>query len=1249
MTPFYKIYEVQGAETGTGTPTAVLKGSGSLTDPWLIETPDDLVGLSNISNSPAGLFGFVDLINDIDMSLYGSNYRNGEGFPPIFSQYGMGNSIVFNGNNKVISNLYINDLSSDSPVGLFGYLHCDAQENLVTDLILKDVEIRANGDTQHAVGALVGELYGSTIGNVHITGTVASTKSGFNKLMGGVVGDAVDFSTVNNVSFTGTLSNEFYIVGGLVGSSTDSVISNSYADIVCHEGLFAAGLAGSLHDSTLLNCYAIVDIDVTGPRAAGVVSSSSYSTYKDIYVVGNVKGSSAYGFCPIDTYGKAQNVLILLDTVTSINANQAGIFKKGLDFPSMINPISFTYYYEGLTLSDGLTESKPDSSHPTLSKEDIQQASVLKATIANQQWQFFQDGYLPGLTHLVPMPNYLIPDKIVSHTALDIEPPVIYGIPQTIIDDDEYTGTILWYPIPVGGVFASDISYTAIVTVTPKEGYTFDGVTAPFTALGGTCTKVADDTFEVIYADLPTTISIPFNVTVYGYDFSYTEPAYYGNVVTIHPVSSMKDSLFVQWIANPSVAMDNAANYGAQFVMPNSDVVIIGDYGSLDYIYDVKINEVNQEVEVGDKFQFTASVLGSAGLSADVVWSVVGNMSVDTVISASGELTVGEDEAISYLSVKATSVEEPYVFGVVQVTIKQHPPTNTSTPTPTNTSIPTPTNTSTPTPTNTPSPSPTPSPTITITPTISPTNVPEILPTGVPTDPYTLIVERNVELSHGDGFQFTIDSIDPVSWSVLYNTSVDTVIASGGFLVIASDETSPQVLVIATSDIDSDIYDAVSVSILRPVYSLNIQSSGGSVLGSSPGQYHKGDVITLKAIPGYDYTFSSWDTVGIVLNPVPEVSFVMPAHDVIVKPIFLRNSYNQSTLFDPDPSVIIVDDPTFLLSGVTVTKGKESVVVTDDAITFEKDSTIKFKDGTVADIPPKSKIEDNTLVIPQDNTAKLYPAKSESEITLSGGSTLKDGVATTGDDESTVVITKSDVTVIVPSSTVIVVEPLKIQSQEDYYIVSLAGYRQLVSNDFIVLYNPYNDLGYTLDWTKYFQDVTKSDWFYNDIKELYLQRIMVGIETDTFGVNIPTSLGMLAVILANISGYKVDTLNNASSFANVASDDYYAPFVEWSRKSGYIYGIGDNLFAPDAPITRQDLVTVLYRYAVKNDIPLSSRCPKVTFADESEISSYAYDAVYGLQSADVLFDRRVDTFDPNDSVPRVEVVAVVRRFLDLLK
>lgn len=134
-----------------------------------------------------------------------------------------------------------------------------------------------------------------------------------------------------------------------------------------------------------------------------------------------------------------------------------------------------------------------------------------------------------------------------------------------------------------------------------------------------------------------------------------------------------------------------------------------------------------------------------------------------------------------------------------------------------------------------------------------------------------------------------------------------------------------------------------------------------------------------------------------------------------------------------------------------------------------------------------------------------------------------------------------------------------------------------------------------------FIDVTESDWFYDAVKALYGEGLMVGVSENEFAPEAELTRAMVVTILHRIEGKPA--AEKSISFSDVADGTWYADAVRWAASAGIVLGNGDGTFAPDAPVSVEQLAAILNRYAGYKDIAIDA--PAVTLGDNVTVSDWA--------------------------------------------
>jgi hypothetical protein len=192
------------------------------------------------------------------------------------------------------------------------------------------------------------------------------------------------------------------------------------------------------------------------------------------------------------------------------------------------------------------------------------------------------------------------------------------------------------------------------------------------------------------------------------------------------------------------------------------------------------------------------------------------------------------------------------------------------------------------------------------------------------------------------------------------------------------------------------------------------------------------------------------------------------------------------------------------------------------------------------------------------------------------------------------------------------------------------------------------DEALTGPWTNPFHDIKASDWFYGDVEYVNVHGLMNGTGAAAFSPDAKISRAMIVTILYRYEQTPVGTYP-ATAFTDVPAGQWYTDAVAWAGANGIVNGIGDNKFAPDDHITRQDLAAIIMRYTERSAKQFPVTLQYQTFADESGIAEYAKNAVQMLYCGGIIHGKPGGLFDPTGTATRAEAAALLRRFIEAVK
>lgn len=174
-------------------------------------------------------------------------------------------------------------------------------------------------------------------------------------------------------------------------------------------------------------------------------------------------------------------------------------------------------------------------------------------------------------------------------------------------------------------------------------------------------------------------------------------------------------------------------------------------------------------------------------------------------------------------------------------------------------------------------------------------------------------------------------------------------------------------------------------------------------------------------------------------------------------------------------------------------------------------------------------------------------------------------------------------------------------------------------------------------WTNPFTDVQAGDWFYDAVRFVNASGLMNGRADGSFNPGGTLSRAMAAQILYNKEGRSAAS----GGFTDVSGDAWCAGAAAWAKETGVVLGYEDGSFRPGAPVTREQFVTILWRYA-GSPAPAGTDLP---FTDASAAESYARDALCWAAEAGVLNGYKDGTLRPMGRIPRAQAAQLLKNYL----
>ena len=180
-----------------------------------------------------------------------------------------------------------------------------------------------------------------------------------------------------------------------------------------------------------------------------------------------------------------------------------------------------------------------------------------------------------------------------------------------------------------------------------------------------------------------------------------------------------------------------------------------------------------------------------------------------------------------------------------------------------------------------------------------------------------------------------------------------------------------------------------------------------------------------------------------------------------------------------------------------------------------------------------------------------------------------------------------------------------------------------------------------------FADVNAGDWFYRDVLFSYEKGLMSGMDAAAFAPYANTTRAQIAVIFYRMEGSPA--VEGENSFTDVVRDSGTAWFydaVTWAQQNGIMGGYSNSSFAPNDPITREQLAAIFYRYAQYKGYDTTQGGMAIReFDDYESISDYAMGAMaWAVNTGLVKGDSNL--LYPKGTATRAEIAALFHRFAE---
>ena len=412
-------------------------------------------------------------------------------------------------------------------------------------------------------------------------------------------------------------------------------------------------------------------------------------------------------------------------------------------------------------------------------------------------------------------------------------------------------------------------------------------------------------------------------------------------------------------------------------------------------------------------------------------------------------------------------------------------------------------------------------------------------------------------------------------------------------------------------------------------YSITYDLNGGTASGNPTSYTVESATITLNQPTKTGYTFTGWS--GTDLTGEDNLTVTIPAGSTGDRSYTAHWSLNTYSI-------------TYDLDGGTASGNPDFYTVESSTITLNPPTRTgyTFIGWSGTDLSGSDNL---TVTIPTGSIGNRSYTAHWSLNTYSITYDLDGGTAFGNPDSYTV-----------ESAAITLNEPTK----AGYVFTGWSG-TDLVGEDNLTVTIPAGSIGdrrYTAHWefdptiiaalnptpNVDFLDVSRTDWFYYDVRYVCENGLMNGTSRNRFSPYGTATRGMLVTIL-----YRMENeprCFGSAAFSDVKPGAYYEKAVVWASQNNIVSGYTDGTFRPDAPVTREQLASILYRYTLYRgqDVSAGETTSLTGYGDAQAVSSYALPAMRWACGTGILQGAN-GKLNPSGLATRAQLAAMLHRYL----
>ncbi len=176
-----------------------------------------------------------------------------------------------------------------------------------------------------------------------------------------------------------------------------------------------------------------------------------------------------------------------------------------------------------------------------------------------------------------------------------------------------------------------------------------------------------------------------------------------------------------------------------------------------------------------------------------------------------------------------------------------------------------------------------------------------------------------------------------------------------------------------------------------------------------------------------------------------------------------------------------------------------------------------------------------------------------------------------------------------------------------------------------------------------FTDVPADSWYAPYVYYCHKRHIVNGLANDRFDPQGDFNRAMFVTMLAR--AFEIYPEESSSPFTDIDDISYATNYIQWAYNEGIVNGVTPTTFEPRASITREQMCTILCRFADAMGLEMPAAEGGILFYDDGYISDYAYEAVYSCANAGIVNGVAEGVFAPRETATRAQACAIFKRFI----